>query len=1015
MFKTVSPVRWLVVCVALAAWALVPSTSAFKTTTPDFTTTTLTGFGFAWDVVIDDVNGDGHADLIGALVMPSENSVGVALGDGAGGFSAMQRYFSGPRPSSVAIADMNGDGFKDAVLANQNGDNPGGNVAVLFGDGTGAFGPPTVTVNAQFAKALKIGDFNGDGAPDVAVIDFNAWVQLFINNNDSTGQMTARPAQAVPGGQPVRLAVGDIDGDGDQDMAVVSAFADPNTGGTDALALYLGDGTGELSAPVMRSFPSGFNVRDVAVRNIDADLELEIVASSGGGVGGDGGAGLWVFDNGVGGVAASPVRYAAPVGAHGLAMGDVNDDGHVDVLLALKDTANLVYYLGNGDGTFAPLAGGTYPGISGQPQYVAVGEFDAAGQSSLDVVIARVAQDPIYLHNRPNLPPVANAGADQTVTASVATGAFVTLDGSASTDPESTALTFEWRDAANTVVGNAAVSGVTVPLGVHVYTLRVTDAGGAVATDTVTITTLAGTTTSIACSTPVTYTGAAITPCTATVLGVDGFSLGGAPSYTDNMAVGTATASYTFAGDAAHASSFGSTTFSISAKPVTATLTAIDKVYDGTATEPDANMSCTVTGTVPGDVVTCAASNGVFSGANAGSSAVSATVTLGGAHAGNYTLGAVGTSLQSTTLTATSGGSVASTTADLVYGQLGSFTVRLQNNGGISANSMNQPYRVAIDSTGGLYVAEEQNHRVVYFSAGATTATRVYGQSGSFTSATSNNGGLSANSLSYARGVAVDANDNLYIVDGGNHRVLFYPAGTTTATRVYGQGGVFTTGTINKGGVSADSLNDPTIAVADASGNVYIADQNNNRVLFYAGTSTTATRVYGQNGNFATTGTGVSATTFNQPGNLVVDAAGNLYVSDLTNNRVLFFLNGSATATRVYGQNGNFGTNSAGTSATALRFPRAAAIDSNNNLYVADQQNHRVLFFPAGTTTATRVYGQGGSFTSGTSNNGGVSANSLNNPLGGAISADGKLYIADLSNNRVLRFSTIGSGRITTA
>ena len=60
--------------------------------------------------------------------------------------------------------------------------------------------------------------------------------------------------------------------------------------------------------------------------------------------------------------------------------------------------------------------------------------------------------------------------------------------------------------------------------------------------------------------------------------------------------------------------------------------------------------------------------------------------------------------------------------------------------------------------------------------------------------ATSNNGGLSANSLSYARGVAVDANDNLYIVDGGNHRVLFYPAGTTTATRVYGQGGVFTTG-----------------------------------------------------------------------------------------------------------------------------------------------------------------------------------------------------------------------------
>ena len=107
-------------------------------------------------------------------------------------------------------------------------------------------------------------------------------------------------------------------------------------------------------------------------------------------------------------------------------------------------------------------------------------------------------------------------------------------------------------------------------------------------------------------------------------------------------------------------------------------------------------------------------------------------------------------------------------------------------------------------------MADFVNNRVLFYPAGSTTATRVYGQLGSFTTNTVNKGGISADSLCFPFGVALDSSDNLYVTDFGNNRVLFYPAGSTTATRVYGQLGSFTTNTANTGGISADSLFLPT-------------------------------------------------------------------------------------------------------------------------------------------------------------------------------------------------------------
>ncbi|MBV8673650.1 MAG: NHL repeat-containing protein, partial [Acidobacteriaceae bacterium] len=351
-------------------------------------------------------------------------------------------------------------------------------------------------------------------------------------------------------------------------------------------------------------------------------------------------------------------------------------------------------------------------------------------------------------------------------------------------------------------------------------------------------------------------------------------------------------------------------------------------------------------------------------------------------------------------------GALAPITAGTVYGQGGSFTSPNGNLGGISANSLYQPENLAVDGNGNLYVADLQNSRVLFYPRGSTTATRVYGQGANFTTGSANP--VSADSLNNPYGLAIDNSGNLYIADWNNNRVLFYPAGSTTAARVYGQNGSFITNTANNGGaVSATSFNGPQSVALDSSGNLYVADTGNSRVLFYPAGSTTATRVYGQGGSFTSNTAnwnGVTADSLYQPFSIALDSSGNLYVADDQNNRVLFYPAGSTTASRVYGQGGSFTSNIAnngGISANSLNGPQGVALDGGGNLYVADYFNNRVLFYPFGSTTAARVYGQGGSFTSSNAN---TNSNSLSNPAAVALDSSGDVYIADKSNNRVLEY-----------
>ena len=192
------------------------------------------------------------------------------------------------------------------------------------------------------------------------------------------------------------------------------------------------------------------------------------------------------------------------------------------------------------------------------------------------------------------------------------------------------------------------------------------------------------------------------------------------------------------------------------------------------------------------------------------------------------------------------GGGVISRTGTRVWGQP-DFT---SSNYGTSATHVDSPQGIAFDTTGNLYAADFYNNRVLRFPVAdgvvATTADLVWGQA----TFTTKNSGTSATSLSYPFGISFDTAGNMYVVDRDNSRVLRYPISNgviaTTADQVWGQPNFAT----NTYGTSATTLTYPSSISFDAAGNLYVTDSGNNRVVRYPISNgviaTTADRVWGQ-------------------------------------------------------------------------------------------------------------------------------------------------------------------------
>src|SRR5262249_29721783 len=189
-------------------------------------------------IAATDLNGDGTLDLVTANsgFIADFGGISVLLGNANGSFQPSRDFPAGISPVSVTVADFNGDGAPDVAVANAV---PSLGVSVLLGNGDGSFQAPSSYAAGLTPFEVTAGDFNADGRPDLATPNIAGnTVSVLLGNGDGSFQPKT---DYSAGQQPTAVAVADLDGDGKQDLV---AAANKNN----AVAVLRGNGDGTFQA-----------------------------------------------------------------------------------------------------------------------------------------------------------------------------------------------------------------------------------------------------------------------------------------------------------------------------------------------------------------------------------------------------------------------------------------------------------------------------------------------------------------------------------------------------------------------------------------------------------------------------------------------------------------------------------------------------------------------------------------------------------------------------------------------
>jgi streptogramin lyase len=355
-------------------------------------------------------------------------------------------------------------------------------------------------------------------------------------------------------------------------------------------------------------------------------------------------------------------------------------------------------------------------------------------------------------------------------------------------------------------------------------------------------------------------------------------------------------------------------------------------------------------------------------------------------------------------------------------------------NGSGPAARFNSPYGVAMDGSGSVYVADTGNDGIRLLSppaAGATTWT-VSAITGS---GTANGPGATA-TFNQPYGVAVDGSGNVYVADTNNQIIrLFRPAAASGApawTVSTIAGIALTTGAAD-GALDSSTFYNPYGVAVDRSGNVYVVDSWNDTIrqltpstpgVVNDATTWTVSTIAGIARTTGSADGGLGESTFHLPVGLAQDPAGNLYVADTTNSTIRMLTPTTAqgktswNVSTIAGSPGSTGSADGPGAAATFWYPCGVATDASGQVYVADSWNNTIrLLIPPHSGTASwtvaTIAGSPAPAVPGTASGPGASA-TFNFPYGMAVDGSGNVYVADQSGNslRMLTPLTAGDGKV---
>ena len=324
------------------------NTSAPGATTPSFAAqqTFATGL-LPISVTVADVNGDGTPDLIVANY--ADGTVSVLLNTTAPGantasFATQQPFVTGSNPTSVTVADLNGDGKPDLIVANA-GDNT---VSVLLNTTAPGVTTPSFAAQQTFATgtrplSVSVADVNGDGQPDLIVAnEIDNTVSVLLNTTvpgAATPSFGAQQTFAV-GSTPFSVTAGDVNGDGQPDL-IVANFSSSTVS---VLLNTTAPGATTPSFAAQQTFGTGSGPHSVTVADVNGDGQPDLIVAN------NGTSTVSVLLNTTAPGAATPSFAAQQTFATGtgptVTVADVNGDGKPD-LIAVSYSSSTVSVLLN--------------------------------------------------------------------------------------------------------------------------------------------------------------------------------------------------------------------------------------------------------------------------------------------------------------------------------------------------------------------------------------------------------------------------------------------------------------------------------------------------------------------------------------------------------------------------------------------------------------------------------------------------------------------------------------------